>query len=404
MGKRTKESKKRINSLILLIAFTAILLIVSTYAWFTTQRDVTVANLKGTVEVAESLEISLDAQNWSQRIEIGEAINNDTFLKGISNENGTLNSNYIPKELLPASTDGSADGIVLPMYAGTLNGNKLSGIIACDETATDTDPKAALSEDNRYAGYFAFDIFLRNSARNSTGTDPLFLNNNTSLSVLKTSDVYGNTIGNYVGNTLKGVGYNGQTYVGDEKSGIQNTVRVGLALFKNTAELTATQAEVRTATVGATKTIGSVAIWEPNSNAHDAQVVTKNGPKGTPIKTRDGDLTMSSTAKFKTFAIMKDDAIDDIANVYDWTDDKLTQQNTVQTETGDWDENGKLKKPEGATGVALKTVADSNTAFAIAKNQISRIRVYVWLEGQDPDCINLASYGGGIELNLGLEK
>ena len=30
--------------------------------------------------------------------------------------------------------------------------------------------------------------------------------------------------------------------------------------------------------------------------------------------------------------------------------------------------------------------------------------MYVWLEGQDVDCTNLASHGGGIEVNLGLVK
>ena len=34
-----RNSRKRLNALILLVAFTAILLIVATYAWFSTQRS-----------------------------------------------------------------------------------------------------------------------------------------------------------------------------------------------------------------------------------------------------------------------------------------------------------------------------------------------------------------------------
>ena len=30
--------------------------------------------------------------------------------------------------------------------------------------------------------------------------------------------------------------------------------------------------------------------------------------------------------------------------------------------------------------------------------------MYVWLEGQDVDCINYASHGGGIEIDVGLIK
>ena len=67
---KQKNSKRRLNSLILLVAFTAIMLIVSTYAWFSTQKTVSISNLTGTVKVAEGLEISLDANAWSQEISV----------------------------------------------------------------------------------------------------------------------------------------------------------------------------------------------------------------------------------------------------------------------------------------------------------------------------------------------
>ena len=69
---RQKNSKRRLNSLILLVAFTAIMLIVSTYAWFSTQRNVSLSNLEGTVKVAEGLEISLDASHWSQEVDFAQ--------------------------------------------------------------------------------------------------------------------------------------------------------------------------------------------------------------------------------------------------------------------------------------------------------------------------------------------
>lgn len=62
---KQKNSRRRLNSLILLVAFTAIMLIVSTYAWFSTQKNVSIANLNGTVKVAEGLEVSLNAKDWS---------------------------------------------------------------------------------------------------------------------------------------------------------------------------------------------------------------------------------------------------------------------------------------------------------------------------------------------------
>ena len=32
------------------------------------------------------------------------------------------------------------------------------------------------------------------------------------------------------------------------------------------------------------------------------------------------------------------------------------------------------------------------------------MKMYVWLEGQDVDCINYASLGGNVTLNVGLSK
>lgn len=48
-----KNKRKSISYLVFVIALTAILLVMSTYAWFSTQRDVTITGLTGEVKVAE---------------------------------------------------------------------------------------------------------------------------------------------------------------------------------------------------------------------------------------------------------------------------------------------------------------------------------------------------------------
>ena len=45
-----------------------------------------------------------------------------------------------------------------------------------------------------------------------------------------------------------------------------------------------------------------------------------------------------------------------------------------------------------------------DTYFTIAPNSVCRLKVYLWLEGQDVDCINYASHGVGIKVNIGLVK
>ena len=51
MENNQRNSRKRLNSFILLVAFTAVMLIVSTYAWFSTQKNVTIKALEGKVRV-----------------------------------------------------------------------------------------------------------------------------------------------------------------------------------------------------------------------------------------------------------------------------------------------------------------------------------------------------------------
>ena len=87
---KQKNSRRRLNSLILLVAFTAIMLIVSTYAWFSTQKNVSLSGLEGTVKVAEGLQISLDAKTWKNGIDFKDFTEQafiDTYVPGATLEN-----------------------------------------------------------------------------------------------------------------------------------------------------------------------------------------------------------------------------------------------------------------------------------------------------------------------------
>ena len=80
------------------------MLIVSTYAWFNTQRNVTISNLAGTVQVAEGMEISLDGQTWVQELDLSQ-VDWEEFSSG-TYPVYQYNVNNIPEELQPVSTVG----------------------------------------------------------------------------------------------------------------------------------------------------------------------------------------------------------------------------------------------------------------------------------------------------------
>lgn len=430
-----KNKRKSISYLVFVIALTAILLVMSTYAWFSTQRDVTITGLTGEVKVAEGLEISLDAENWGQIIDLADA--NLTGTTGKTYNSYTGNINHKPQDniLAPVSTTGfdytaesTARGQELQFYSGIATSTELKDITKVDETN-----EALKDYEAGYPGYYAFDVFLRNNSRTtvSDATDALQITKDSLCQILQTA--------------------NAETNTKNEATGLQNGMRVAFALYSGKGSTTDNAAAIIGATTGTGKTISNVAIWEPNANYHVAYtksyfsrktpqiIVTPNmitdltnlnASATAPYYTLDaitGDdtnkiLRLGTQGVYNTYALNSTSAVagSDVQNptnvltdVYNHTVDttKVTLQKTLKTKLK-FTSNDAVK-PENynivTTGYQDRQliVADSetdNTNFAIPANATVRVRVYVWLEGQDVDCIANASHGKGVNLVIGLEK
>lgn len=405
MENNQRNSRKRLNSLILLVAFTAVMLIVSTYAWFSTQRNVTLSGLKGTVKVAEGLQVSLDAKHWVNAINFTDFVQTsaDSWTVSPSATTTYLDpgktfqapadniTNIVPTEYLPVSTTGeSGEGIgqtILKMYKGTYTDSEgLKNIgYAADDGATPTANPIETST----GGYFAFDLYLMNTSSGTQTSDKLQLD--------PVSDVTGV----------------------NEATGIQNTIRIGLAVYENAGETMKIgqstepdQAAIITGT-STGKNIRDVAIWEPNADKHVDNIVNSTANS---LKLTSGDqgiytsLTHDATTGISKFAdgnmlptyalTAASKTAENIAKVYDWTqtDKGLVKQKTTQTAAYASVDDTR------SDPIDLKSVSDGTTAMTIVSNQYQKVRVYVWIEGQDPDCINYASLGQGLTLNLGLSK
>ena len=401
-----RNSRKRLNALILLVAFTAILLIVATYAWFSTQRNVTLGGLTGVVNVAEGLQISLDAKNWSNEIDLSDDAVENYLDEGCTLENPyTGRTNIIPEELLPASTTATGDALNfedddsttwadIAMYRGeNSSGNKLDTIIRINDADAGTVPDQ---------GYYAIDFFLQNSSASTVTMDYLQLQPN--------SDVQ-----------LEGTKY---------ATGLQNTLRVAFAKFnEDTAKAsqtvvqnTPTTAQILEALNWANSAIEDVAIWEPNAsgaaqgspavNQYAAHVdyIVQNNNKLTLSATDRGEFTLASgTSVFAaaeavpTYALTETSVGKDIADLYNWDTgaaaNGLVRQYTLQTTT-----EGVGTGVDNLDPVQLVSSSDGETEFTLAPGKYIKMRMYVWLEGQDVDCINYASLGGNITLDVGLSK
>ena len=366
MGKSKKNKKKsEMNAMFFIILFALVIFIISTYAWFSTQRNVSITNLNGTVEVAEGLEISLDAENWSNGLVLGD----EEGQLDIIEDAYEGNHNIKPTEMLPVSTLGlvGSNRTDLLMLRGTLNNSiQLNNIQQMDEEETN-------SEITTYPGYFAFDVFLKNSSRQDDIDDVLQLNYDSSLEIMETDK---------------------------SATGLQNTARVAFAKYTGTSDTMADQATIlkETAGVGVGSSpvyISDVAIWEPNSNDHVEYVVQNNNKITGP------GSNFNATTQMDTYVLADNSLGQSIANIYKWdgSENLLKKQNVLQTTKTSTED---YSIAEGVQN--LVSTSDGTTEFGIAPNKICRIRIYLWLEGQDVDCINYASHGGGVKVNIGLVK
>ena len=366
MGRSKKNKKKsEMNAMFFIILFALVVFIISTYAWFSTQRNVSITNLNGTVEVAEGLEISLDAENWSNGLVLGD----EEGQLDIIEDAYAGNHNLKPTEMLPVSTLGlvGSNRTDLLMLRGTLNNSiQLNNIQEMDEEEDNSDATT-------YAGYFAFDVFLKNSSRQDDIDDVLQLNYDSSLEIMETEN---------------------------SATGLQNTARVAFAKYTGTSDTMADQATIlkETAGIGVGSSpvyISDVAIWEPNSNDHVDYVVQNNN------KITGAGSNFNATTQMDTYALTDTSLRQSIADIYKWDGSErlLQKQNVLQTTKTSTED---YSIAEGVQN--LVSTSDGTTDFGIAPNKICRIRIYLWLEGQDVDCINYASHGGGVKVNIGLVK
>ena len=381
MKRNSSKNKKKseLNSMFLIILIALVMFIISTYAWFSTQKNVSITNLNGTVEVAEGLEISLDAERWSNGIILGTE---EGQLSIIDNAYAG-NRNISPSEMLPVSTLGQVSGnqTDLKMLRGKIeNSKELSEIKTMVET--ETSPTSST-----YPGYFAFDVFLKNNSK-TDNDDELQLNYDSLLEILEADK---------------------------SATGLQNTARVAFALYNGTADVMAGKDDIlkQTAGIGAGATtpyITNVAIWEPNSNDHVQYIVDNNNKitwnaedakKYASHELSSGGRGFDLTTQMPTYAL-KDSSIGaKIEDIYKWdgNEKNVQKQNVLQT-TKKSEKDYTIK--EGVQNLVSTT--DGTSKITIPANKICRIRIYLWLEGQDVDCINYASHGGGVKVNIGLVK
>lgn len=321
MSKR--KEKKNLKSSLLVLLLIAILLIASTYAWFTANRTVSIDTLEVNVQASNGLQISTNAVDWKA------VITNADITGGAY----AGNTNRVPTSMEPVSTDGTVAKGNMNMFYGTMapdDGGSYA-LTATQETDAST---------NRY---IVFDIFLK-----ADEAMDLTLTGNSNVSA-----------------------------VGESK-GLENAARVAFINEGTLPEATDTTT-VTGQTGGTSFSVGDrkTVIWEPNAGSHTAEAIANN-----PYPNLRGSLADGTQVTYYGVKTVITEPIDR-ATINDGSDDTHFAEMT------------------GAALTKTNTGEEETASFFHIDEGITKIRVYMWVEGQDVDCDNSAS-GTDIAFNIEL--
>ena len=383
--KKSSRRTKKIRSLIILCTFTAIFCGLSTYAWFIGMRSVAVSSFDVEIATTDSLLLSLDGKRWATQVNISKDNFNDPDVVYADNTNSWGGE----EGLIPLSTVGAMDE----------NSSRMIMFEKASFTATKGGYRLMASQvdnsEEEKEGYVVFDLFVKNFS----GTQ--YLDN---VNQLDEEAIYLTT------NSAVTVSSNG----GTPKTGIENSVRVAFAQIgrtsgasTNTDEITAITCKDIKDTDGKIISTGicrNAQIWEPNDTAHVTSAINwyKTACKirkadGTNIASDDAYESTNCIPRenniYSTYAVNSEIASSDHVDVYDGADLNTYTGSTKLTDFPYFTDTMKNLK-----GV------DRPSFMTLAPNSITKLRVYVYIEGQDIDNYDFASIGKKISVNFGFTK
>ena len=318
---KKNQKKSNVKSSILVLLLIAILLIASTYAWFTANTKVTISTLDVNVKAQNGLQISADGTNWKTILQ-----NTDIDPTNVSTTYSG-NTNQIPTIMEPVSSVGTmANDGTMNMYYGTVTQSD-TGTSQLTASKT-TDTKGAGENAGKY---IVFDTFLR-------------VDSDSQLSLTAESNV--------------------KAKEEDKSKGLENAARVAFCVLGNT-----TTGDTLTNIQALNSDSRASYIWEPNSDVHTSAAINNAKDVYNITTTAGPDATIIN---------------------YNGVKDEITTPVALNSDSAD--------SFSQVTTIATKK-AMTDTAIVTLKAGITKVRIYMWVEGQDVDCENSAS-GSDIQYNI----
>lgn len=359
------KNKKIIIAFAMLL-LTGVALSTASYAWFTANTQIQLGKIDVQVQATNGIQVSTDANNWKATLTTDELRN--AYYTGGGHTSITQFPDVENGDFLqPVSTDGTVSSGKFTMFYGQLqddasitltNANETNGTCSDNESTT---PKACETAGETWseatdAYFIAFDLFIQSSAAA-----------NVEVGLLPTSTV----------NVATGT-----------DAGLKSSIRVGFV--NNGVDSTNTPN-----TAYALNDSKNYTIWEPNADTHTATAINQGsavagnrytymGAKGTGTKVAVNNSTQFSNTPYQP------------------TDGAgyLVSTNTANTY---FVRSTSMSSGIFPTASAWNTTTSTNYPTVLTLSQgINKVRVYIWIEGQDVDCENTATLGNAVGVTINL--
>ncbi len=331
--KYMKKTPSKFNMVLFFTFIVGVVLIVSTYAWFSATLDAKVDFVRITVNRETGLYISLDGVEYGSEVTIDENI----ITNSISSTYPDHNNKWVSSMgLIPISSSGIPDSDTFEFAFFELYRERYSK----------TEKKlyldfAEYSEDNEYANFVAFDLFLKNIS-NSPKADNLYLWEGTSIEL--------------------------QDGTEDKMVSLLNTVRLGISKGGHTSDKNASASVVQN--LECENNCESV-IYEPYSTDHNEYSINQAVNYG----------------------------VDLVDGVFTPTYSLISAGQNLSHYTG----HG-LQPFDNDHFIFQDTIRNLNEQLFEIEHGVTKVRVYIWLEGQDIDALETKSSGDILNIDLVLHK
>ena len=406
---RLERRRRKAEKIIFAIGITAVVFVVATYAWFIGTTEITVSTFELSVESGDGLMLSLDGETWNQVIPISkDAIvpseeTNEDYMAVF----GDHKNKWVGEQgLVPISSIGKMQtaSSTLELFSKSsivsLNGGYRLRSDRIDNTTNEQD------------GYVAFDLYVKNQS--GEGYNPEWDHSqDEGVYLTETSSVKLKAAGSETNSDLERSIRIAFMHIGRvSKEAEGELVRdITCSDVEGTDENDTITGLCDKTDTGYPASNGVPAgrgmiwnIWEPNDATHTTNSIEHYAlicKMRTALDTYDTDQAceeLVANAYKTTYAVNTNITAENNVNVYDG--EELNGFTDTITTSG---EVKYLTAMEYFTDTD-KVAADKDEIFFLAPNSITKIRVYVYLEGQDVDNYDLGAAGKTVQITFGFTK